>query len=66
MPITKITSLLVSLTFAALAALWLAHLAHSDFGIAPRTIRADALLSALLVFGLLLIGLFSRSFGHRG
>lgn len=66
MPISKITSLLVSLGFAALAAFWLAHLAHSDFGIASRTIRADALLTALLVFGLLVIGQFSRSFGNRG
>ncbi len=65
MAASKITSLLVSLGFAALAALWLAHLAHSDFGIAPHTIRSDALLCALLVFGLLVIGLFSQRLGDR-
>ncbi len=66
MTVSKITSVLVSIGFAALAALWLAHLAHSDFGIAPHTIRSDALVCALLVFGLLVIGLFSRRLGNRG
>lgn len=66
MAVSKITSLLASLAFAALAALWLDHLAHSDFGIAVHTIRADALLCALLVFGLLVIGLFSHRLGNRG
>jgi hypothetical protein len=51
---------------AALAALWLAHLAHSDFGIPSRTIRSDALLAACIVFGLLLIGVFSQRLGKRG
>lgn len=51
---------------AVMAAFWLAHLAHSDFGLARDRIRDDALLSASLVFGILLIGLFSSRLGRRG
>ena len=66
MRVTKLTSILIALAIAAAAAFWLADLAHNDFGIPRRTIRADALLSALLVFGLLAIGLFSQRLGNRG
>ena len=64
--VSRFSSLLIALAMAALAALWLAHLAHSDFGIPSGTIRSDALLAALLVFGLLVIGLFSQRLGRRG
>ena len=64
--VSRITSLLIALAMAALAALWLGHLAHSDFGIPSRTIRSDALLAACLLFGLLAIGIFSQRFGRRG
>jgi hypothetical protein len=66
MHLSKLTSLLIALAMAAAAALWLADLAHNDFGVPRHTIRADALLSALLVFGLTVIGLFSRRMGNRG
>jgi len=66
MRVSKIPSLLISLAIAAAAAFWLADLAHNDFGIPRHTIRADALLSALLVLGLLAIGLFSHRLGDRG
>jgi len=66
MRVSRITSLLIALAIAAAAALWLADLAHNDFGIPRHTIRADALLSALLVLGLLVIGLFSQRLGNRG
>ena len=66
MRVTKLTFLLIALAIAAAAAFWLADLAHNDFGIPRHTIRADALLSALLVFGLLAIGLFSQRLGNRG
>jgi hypothetical protein len=66
MRVTKLTSILIALAIAAAAAFWLADLAHNDFGIPRHTIRADALLSALLVFGLLAIGLFSQRMGNRG
>ena len=65
MRVSRITSLLIGLAMAAAAALWLADLAHNDFGIPRHTIRADALLSALLVLGLLMIGLFSQRLGNR-
>ena len=66
MRVTKLTFILIALAIAAAAAFWLADLAHNDFGIPRHTIRADALLSALLVFGLLAIGLFSQRLGNRG
>ena len=66
MRVTKLTSILIALAIAAAAAFWLADLAHNDFGIPSHPIRADALLSALLVFGLLAIGLFSQRMGNRG
>jgi hypothetical protein len=66
MRVSRITSVLIALAMAAAAALWLADLAHNDFGIPRHTIRADALLSALLVLGLLVIGLFSQRLGNRG
>ena len=66
MRVTKFGSQLLALAVAAIAALWLANLAHNDFGIPRHTIRADSLLAALLVFGFLVIGLFSRRLGRRG
>jgi hypothetical protein len=66
MQLSKLTTLLITLAMAAAAALWLADIAHNDFGVPRHTIRADALLSALLMFGLLVIGLFSRRLGNRG
>jgi hypothetical protein len=66
MHLSKSASLLIALAVAAIAAFWLADLVHNDFGVPRHTIRADALLSALLVFGLLAIGLFSRRLGNRG
>ena len=59
-------SFIIAFSMAALAALWLGHLAHNDFGIPRHTIRADALLSALIVLGLLVIGVFSQHLGKRG
>lgn len=49
---------------AALAALGLASLAHNDLGMSSHTIRSDALLTALLVFGMLVIGMFSSRLGR--
>jgi hypothetical protein len=66
MHLSKLTSLLIALAMAAAAALWLADLAHNDFGVPRHTIRADALVSVVLVCGLLVIGLFSRRLGNRG
>ena len=66
MRVSKITSLLIALAFAAAVAFWLADLAHNDFGVPRHTIRADALFSAVLVLGLLAIGLFPRRLGNRG
>ncbi len=66
MRVTRFGSLALAVAVAAMAALWLANLAHNDFGIPRHTIRADALLAALLVFGFLMIWLFSRRLGRRG
>jgi hypothetical protein len=61
----KFLTTLFGLASAVMAALWLANLAHDDFGLARQTIRQDALLCALLVFGFLVIGLFSGRLGRR-
>ena len=58
--------LAVAVGSAAVAALWLANVGHNDLGMAWHTIRADALLTALLVFGMLMIGLFSKRLGRGG
>jgi len=50
---------------AAMAAALLAEIIHNGLGIAPRVIRDDALLTALLTFGLLLIGMFSNRLDSR-
>ncbi len=63
---SKTSTLLLAFAVAAVAAFGLADLAHNDFGISSHTIRADALLAALLVFGLLVIGLFSQRLGRGG
>lgn len=64
--ISRIISAIVVVGTAAIAALWLADLAHNDLGIPRHTIRFDALLCALLVFGFLVIGLFSGRLDRRG
>jgi len=66
MRVSKFGFLVLALALAAMAARWLANLAHYDFGIPRHTIRADSLLAALLVFGFLVIGLFSQRLGRRG
>ena len=62
----RLGSIALIIASAVMAAFWLAHLAHSDFGFASYRIRDDALLSASLVFCILLIGLFSNRLGRRG
>jgi len=66
MSASRFGPVLCALAVAAAAALWLANLAHNDFGISRHTIRDDSLLAALLVFGFLVIGLFSQRLGRRG
>ncbi|MGH6681424.1 MAG: hypothetical protein ACREDL_21395 [Bradyrhizobium sp.] len=62
----RLGSIVLIIASAAIAAFWLAHLAHSDFGFATYRIRDDALVSASLVFGILVIGLLSNRLGRRG
>ena len=50
---------------AVMAAALLAEVTHDGLGISRHIIRKDALLTALLTFGLLLIGLFSHRLGSR-
>jgi hypothetical protein len=50
---------------AALAALWLGYFLHDEFGIPRHAVRNDALLSAALAGGLVIIGLYSHRFGKR-
>lgn len=62
----RLGSLALIIASAVMAAFWLAHLAHSDFGFASYRIRDDALLSASLLSGILLIWLFSNRLRRRG
>ncbi len=59
-----ITSLLFVLA-AAIAAKWLADLAHDDLGLSREVIRADALLMAAGLGGFVVLGLYSDRFGGK-
>ena len=50
---------------AAMVAAVLAEITHDGLGLSRHVIRDDALLTALLTFGLLLIGMFSNGLGSR-
>lgn len=65
MSASRLGPLLLALAVAAMVALWLADLAHNDLGFSRHAIRADSLLAAILVFGFLVIGLFSQRLGGR-
>jgi len=61
----KIGGYLMFIGVAVMAAALLAEVTHDGLGISRHIIRKDALLTALLTFGLLLIGLFSHRLGSR-
>ena len=63
--LNTIVGLLLFVGAAAIAALLLAYFAHGEFGLSPRVVRSDALISALVLVGLLLIALFSDWFGSH-
>jgi hypothetical protein len=50
---------------AAVAAIWLAYVFHNELGLPRHAVRSDALLSAALAGGLLIIGLYSHRLGRR-
>ncbi len=59
-----ITSLLFVLA-AAVAAKWLADLAHDDLGLSREVIRTDALLMASGLGGFVVLALYSDRFGRK-
>lgn len=61
----KISGVLMFIAVAAMVAGILAEITHDGFGMSRHVIRDDALLTALLTFGLLLIGMFSNQLGSR-
>jgi len=62
----RIAGFLVFLAAAGVAAFTLAHIAHDDIGLPRQTIRTEALLSAALIGGLLVIALVGNRLGkHR-
>lgn len=61
----KISGILMFIAVAAMVAGVLAAITHDELGMSPHAIRDDALLTALLTFGLLLIGMFSGGLGSR-
>jgi hypothetical protein len=58
--LSKIVSLLVSVCFAALAALTLGYIAHYDFGVSRQDIRTRALLGAATIALLLATEYFGK------
>jgi hypothetical protein len=52
----RLATFLAFIGTAAFAALWIAYLLHDEFGIPRQAVRTDALLSAPLAAGLLVIG----------
>jgi hypothetical protein len=54
--LSKLATSLAFIGTAAFAALWIAYLLHDEFGIPRQAVRTDALLSAPLAAGLLVIG----------
>ena len=63
--LNTIAGLVLFVGAAAIAAMLLAYFAHGEFGLSPRVVRSDALISALVLIGLLLIALFSDSYGRH-
>jgi hypothetical protein len=61
----KISGILMFIAVAAMVAAGLAEITHDGFGMSRHVIRDDALLTALLTLGLLLLGMFSNRLGSR-
>ena len=61
----KVSGILMFVAVAAMVAGILAEFTHDGLGMSRHVIRDDALLTALLTFGLLLIGMFSNGLGSR-
>jgi hypothetical protein len=61
----KISGVLMFVAVAAMVAAALAAVTHDGLGVSRHVIRDDALLTALLTLGLLLIGMFSNGLGSR-
>jgi uncharacterized membrane protein len=61
----KISGILIFIVVAAMVAGVLAEVTHEGLGISRHVVRDDALLTALLTLGLLLIGMFSNRLGSR-
>ena len=61
----KISGILMFIAVAAMVAAVLAEVTHDGFGMSRHVVRDDALLTALLTVGLLLLGMFSNRVGTR-
>jgi hypothetical protein len=61
----RVAGLLVFACAAAVAACTVGHIAHDDLGFPRQAIRAQALLFAALLGGLLAITLLGSRFGKR-
>jgi hypothetical protein len=62
---SKILDSILFILAASAAAIWLADFAHDHLGIARHVIRADAILCAIGLGGLLMLALYSDQFGKR-
>jgi hypothetical protein len=61
----KISGVLMFIAVAAMVAAVLAAITHDALGLSRHVIRDDALLTALLTCGLLLLGMFSSRLDSR-
>jgi hypothetical protein len=62
---SRILGSILFILAASAAAIWLADFAHDHLGIARHVIRADAILCAIGLGGLLMLALYSDQFGKR-
>ena len=63
--LNTITGLVLFVGAAAMAAMLLAYFAHGEFGLSPRVVRSDALISALVLIGLFVIACVSDWVGRH-
>jgi hypothetical protein len=56
----RVLAFLMSVVTAAFAAVTLAYIAHYDFGLAPREIRAPAVVAACIIAALVVIDFFGK------
>jgi hypothetical protein len=63
--LAKIAAFLTFVGTAGMVAVMLGYVAHDTLGVARQIIREEAMISALLIGGFLVIGMFANTSGNR-